>query len=602
MDYKKLNDKATEKAIAQLEPSLIHMTASDKSYATGDIESYQGDNLEWHFKLGVVLYEGVFHSFHDVRGMFDFINSLPCPCYFHNLDFDLLFFLREDSIMELCQNQPLIQSGNMTLTVTIDNAEFKNSLSLFPMSLLNVVKKYLKINDPEYINNKANVLDLTDEQNIVYCSKDCLYLHLAIQKYTLFVVKLGKSNGLGLTTPSTAYSMLMSKFIAKEDKETLFSLKHRKSHFFKENYYYGGHTEKFVNGRKVFRNCHYYDVNSLYPFIMRNIVFSTGYPVIVAGSNKKKLKSILSRQANLGKCFYAEITLNVDSEELRFFPTYDDKKKCNRYLFGDIRIKISEVGYNFIMKYGSKKNIKEVHKVLYYRDSETTKPFTNFVDTFYALRKSDPSNDLVCKLFLNSTYGKFGEKLERLCRYLNTPNAEINGEFVSYKPFGSENQHGITTIMEQAPWYKKQQNRLDIAGKITESARLYMGELINDVRALGEKVYYTDTDSIITSCHIEDTILKNHINDKELGKLTNEIGYADSVIILGTKMYHFYKSEKKATKGIKNMTLNDFKEVVRGKNKFLNERFTKMSTLIDRGFFGLQYVPYEIKHILERLD
>ena len=67
-------------------------------------------------------------------------------------------------------------------------------------------------------------------------------------------------------------------------------------------------------------------------------------------------------------------------------------------------------------------------------------------------------------------------------------------------------------------------------------------------------------------------------------------------------MYHFYKSGKKATKGVKDMTLDDFKGVLRGDNKFENKRFSKFHALVNRGFHGVQTVPFVLRNIQERLD
>ena len=67
-------------------------------------------------------------------------------------------------------------------------------------------------------------------------------------------------------------------------------------------------------------------------------------------------------------------------------------------------------------------------------------------------------------------------------------------------------------------------------------------------------------------------------------------------------MYHFYKSGKKATKGVKKMELQDFKDIIRGKRDFENTRFTKFNSLLKKGFFGIQKVPYSISSIRQRLD
>lgn len=561
-------------------------------FYVGDIESSLDENNEWVLEL-LILTDGVYlWEFDCIKEGFRFLNKSEKEVYFHNLDFDLLFFIRENSISGMIKDEPLINSGNLTISLKIDNVTFLNSLTILPMPLKKVVSVYLRIEDDEYNENKADVLNLPRPQLIKYCKKDTIYLFLALRHVEdFFLNKFGES--LKLTIPSLAFKVYENHFLP--DKNFLHIS--RRHEFFNDNYYFGGHTEKFETERMVFRNVRYYDVNSLYPFIMHGLQVINSKKV-----RTKKCFKNLKKLLKTGKLFYGEFTINIDSENLRFFPVLDEKNHYNAYPFGIQKVKLSEVGIKFILKWGSWKNILEINELLIgddYINDKPISPFKGYVDFFYGLRKSENMYDVICKLLLNSLYGKFGEKLERLAKYINNetdkPTEPVQVNFL-------HDECVIETFKEEMPFYNHYRNRLDIAGKITESARLYMGDLINEIRKHGN-VIYTDTDSIITDVDMSKVeSLKGFLDEKELGKLGDEIGHSDHAIILGLKMYHFYKSGKKATKGVKKMELKDFKDIIRGKRDFENERFSKFNALLTKGFFGIQKVPYSISSIRQRLD
>jgi len=555
---------------------------------TADIESHTDDQGAWIFDMISVCQYDTTKLFYDLVEAFDYLNAMKATVYFHNLDFDGLFFLQHEGIMEGVTDEPLINSGNMMLTFTLHDVVFKNSLSLLPMSLSKVVSVFLNIRDAQYQDDKVNILSLTQEELEPYCLKDSMYLYMALYK-TFDYFKEHYDAAPSLTIPSTTFKIYEKHYMPKG----LLDIKHRNS-FFDKDYYFGGHTEKFVNDQYVFRNRHYYDVNSLYPSEMVKMRLGVGKLERIAPTT-----SNLTRLLNKKTLFFGEFIVDIDSEALRFFPVLDAENSINKYPLGRQRLKLSEVGLAFILKWGSRKNIKRVLTLMTYGDSPVVEPFKKFVDVQYARRKAKKSNDVVCKLMLNSLYGKFGEKLVRDCKYINvTESHDSNPNSISFK---NENLV-VSTYTEETPFFNKYRNRLDICGKITEASRLSMGDRINTIRKYG-KVDYTDTDSIITAVDITKYPETAKLFDSvELGKLGDEIGHKDHAIILGTKMYHFYKSGKKATKGVKTMDLSNFREIIRGRRDFQNTRFTKLHTLVNRGFFGIQITPYVISNILQRLD
>jgi hypothetical protein len=558
---------------------------SDYNFLVGDIEASINENNEFVFEL-IIIYDGYgIYSFKSIHECINFLEEYDTKIklYFHNLDFDMIFFFKA-FLKEKIIDKPLIGSGSLTIAFEYNNVVFCNSLTLFPMSLKKIVSKFLHVKDLEWEEDKTNVLELKGKELEKYCTLDVIYLHNAITKLQKYFSENYEIESLPLTIPSLSMRVWKNKFI--EENEDFIHIS-RRNNFFRDNYYYGGHTEKFIEGQYIFRNVRYYDVNSLYPYIMRDMNFIDSKLKRVRPT-KQKLKSLVEKNS----LFFCEITLNVDREELRFFPTKEPDETMSYYLFGEIRIKVSEIGIKFILKYGSFKNIVKVHSLLVGYEEKSYKPFFEYVSLFYRLRKEDEGNDTIYKLLLNSLYGKFGQREEFEEKIINSTSNEMPKRINKFRDMF------ISVYDKEIPFYQKNTLRLDIAGKITEGARLYMGDIINHIRINKGKVIYTDTDSIITDYELE----KKFLSENELGKLSDEIGYRDSFICLGQKMYHFYKSGKKATKGVKKMSLEDFRDYIRGKRKYENESFSKFGMYVNKGFHGIIYRPYEIRVIRERLD
>ena len=561
----------------------------DRKYLVGDIESSLNDKNEWCFELCVVFDGECLYEFLNINELVEWLleEDSKIDLWFHNLDFDGLFFLKSE-FMKTGTDIKLIQSGNMLLSFKIGNVTFKNSLALFPMSLKNLVRKFLAVNDENWEDDKGNGLELIGDDLVKYCSLDVLYLDMALSKFMKYF-RDEFDIEISMTVPSTAMKVWRKFF--NPDKE--FINRNRRHNFFDEGYYLGGHTEKFINGRYIFRHVRYYDVNSLYPSVMRDLEF--------INSKLKRVKAdlrVLKRLVKRGELFYCEVDLNINNEYLRFFPVYNEMTKSNDYPFGVHTIKMSEKGIDFVLKYGGWDNIINVRTILVGYDRKVIKPFERYVDVFYKARKSDPSNDLVYKLLLNGLYGKFGMKIDRETKVLNSTSEKMPKRIIN-------NEVGVMSVFdEKLPFYQLDTVRYDIAGKVTETARLLMGDYINQIRLEfgDESVIYTDTDSIICQADLNSSDkLSCLLDNKELGKLSDEIGYEDAFICLGQKMYHFYKSGKKASKGVKNMDLDSFRGVIRGENEFVNKRFSRLGAFINKGFHGIMYVPYEIKNLRERL-
>ena len=291
----------------------------NSSFMVGDIESSLDADGNWVFEMISICDGYEFYEFDNIKDCFEWLNGDTTRIYFHNLDFDMLFFLKDAYVKEFIHDVDFIASGNLTISFTIDSVTFVNSLTLFPMSLKAIVKKFLHVNDSDWESEKSNVLELEKDVLINYCRKDVIYLMNALIKFERYMLD-NYSMGLGLTIPSMSLKVWKKFFNVDKDFIGL----NRRNKFFEDGYYFGGHTEKFINGQKVFRGVRYYDVNSLYPSIMENASFINA-KLKRTQPSLKQLKRLIKSDS----LFYCEIVVRIDSDKLRAFPVFNEDTKSN---------------------------------------------------------------------------------------------------------------------------------------------------------------------------------------------------------------------------------------------------------------------------------
>lgn len=531
---------------------------------TADIEATLNKENVFDFEL-IVFYNGFeYHTFlkNQLTEIRDFLNDKN-EIYFHNLDFDIMFFFTQKIFYDMFIGTTLLNSGNLSIALTRNKTViFKNSLTILPLPLKKIVSDFLKIDDKDYQNDKENVLNLDIISLENYCKKDCFYLYEAIKKYDEIVGNVYKMKNKKykrkLTIPSQSLDIFLKCY---NDFDGYFNLV--ENQVFKDlNYYKGGHTEIFT--KKIYhQNVYYYDVNSLYPFIMTNIKFDKNGYKRVAISNTKILNLL---KKGLTFFIFCEIEIKECSENFykRFLPTRNQDESKNFYKFGKHKTLLSEIGYKFCLD----NNIPILKKLKLFigRSGVDIHPFKKYVDEMQFLKNN--IDKTIGKLFLNSLYGKFGAKKIVKSIHLNSQKTSNANDFGLYGEvfFWSE--------MIKLPFFSEKTIRYSIAGKITESARLFMQNIfIKEFTNNNNKILYTDTDSLICTKPIN----KELVDNKVFGKFSNEFeNYGipnDDVYLLSDKFYCFEKSKKIAIKGLKNI---DFETVLYNGKKMDKEGFLKM--------------------------
>lgn len=237
--------------------------------------------------------------------------------YIHNLaNFDGIFLIK--ILSKLGVVKPIIHKGRLvsiTFRYKKETIIFKDSLQILNSSLrklaisFKVINKshfpHLFINDNTSLNYIGNVpdikffSDITIEQyNIIlkkynnnwslkdeaikYCEIDCISLHQIIHSFELLIFNYFKVNiHKYATSPSLAFGIYRANFL---QKNTISQISGEIANFIRKGYT-GGHVNMYIPvGTKLFG----YDVNSLYPFVMRDNEFPISKPMYFKGDIRAK--------------------------------------------------------------------------------------------------------------------------------------------------------------------------------------------------------------------------------------------------------------------------------------------------------------------------
>jgi len=220
--------------------------------------------------------------------------------------------------------------------------------------------------------------------------------------------------------------------------------------------------------------------------------------------------------------------------------------------------------------------IENVHAFSWYKNAPL---FSDYVTDFYNLRmqyRADRNQgfEAICKLLINSLYGKFGQTglLQRIIGKSN-PNEIWHMPVINAQSGKRGYQTSLGGIIYEEHHEGESYHSMPvIAAHVTANARLYLLSLIK--KAGRENVYYCDTDSLIVN-KMGYYNLESELNENELGKLKIET-QSPWLIVNAPKDYEM--SERKKIKGIRANAeqIND--------NTFLQEQWVKLAGLIRQGF------------------
>jgi hypothetical protein len=387
--------------------------------------------------------------------------------YAHNGGkFDYHFFRDEINSDE----NILIINGRLA-KFKVGGHEFRDSLNIFPNTKL---KDFGIKSDIDYGKMESSVRQIHMPEISAYLKQDCVGLWIVIDRYR-------KDYGKQLTQAG-ASMRIWSKMADREPPR-----QSKGEHDAMKKYYYGGRVQCFESGVKR-TDFEVYDINSAYPFAMRNI-----HPISV---NPIISEELPRSDAEIGPCL---ITLSCISHhgalpyrqnsEL-FFP--EDESTVREY---------HVTGWEYLagLENGSLTQIR-MRQVLQFAECID---FKNYVDHFYGLRedarkRGDVAGRIFGKYFMNSLYGKFGANCENYSEFViassDSQEEWIKKGYMEYKPWGDR------TLMVRNPTEdelddiqgKWRYYNIATAASVTGYVRAYLYRALNSASG----VIYCDTDSI----------------------------------------------------------------------------------------------------------
>jgi len=411
---------------------------------------------------------------HEIIRIFE-ISGKNIRWYAHNAQYDWRYLV--DELVERYEKtiQFLMRSDSDVFVIKTHLFELVDSYAVFPQSL----KKMSESFDPEY--GKLEIDDITqfDPQNLQhqeYAKRDAFTLVRSLKNYDKAIYQIFGVH-IAYTVASTAVKAWRSTI-----KTNYF--KPDRIDEFVRTAYFGGLVA--LSSNKTFENVFTYDINSSYPYTMREF----GVPY---GTYAQAFHVVPDYPG-----VYRVLVQTPDDLVFPILPKRIKKGKSDYIVWaqGVFETCVTNIELDFAVKNGYK--ILKVYEGVIWK--EIVYPFGDFVDLCERTRwkhKGTPF-ELVAKLMQNSVYGKFGSRTERTELFIPQSDAEHEGAF----PWGSSeklwirDQH-IESIQALPQW----------AVFITAQARLNLLEKIYELGV--ENVIYCDTDSITTT----KTMDKKHIGD-----------------------------------------------------------------------------------------
>jgi hypothetical protein len=383
--------------------------------------------------------------------------------------------------------------------------------------------------------HKVNMNDAEDrEKAVTYCRRDVEILERAMIEFIAFIQREGLGN-FSMTVAGQSFAAYRRKFMPQD---TIFIHSDKRALEVERRAYAGGRNEVFTIG-KVQEWSLVNDINSMYPFIMKDKIF----PV--------KLKSFweYAEPDDVRRAIMDDYLICCDVLVNTPEPIFH--KKAGKLIFptGQFWTTLStpELIEGFNRGY-----ILAVKNVCVYEGAAI---FADFVNYFYNARlqakhKSDEVHSHLYKIIMNSLYGKFGQK-NIVWEQIAECDPEELGVDTVIDPDGTRR---MIKIFGGAIWERNEdEDNLEaydsfpaIAAHVTSAARML---LYNFMEIAGmENVHYCDTDSLFVTVEGHTRLwLEGLIDPDNLGALKLE-KYGDDLEIFGCKYYYF--NSKLKVKGV----------------------------------------------------
>jgi DNA polymerase elongation subunit (family B) len=346
--------------------------------------------------------------------------------------------------------------------------QLRDSYSILPHSLRALCDDF----DPTYKKLTMPTVPYEKDKRAwkKYCAHDCYSLHNVLN---LFFNTLVEAGGM---VAYTAGSIAMRSWRAIALNQNLPTYLEYNKMFHEA--FYGGRTEAFIMlARDTGKPYYYYDVNSMYPYVMANYEYPSSKPQSVEYQDPLDCS---------GKCGIMECHV-VAPEDLHI-----PLLPC--HLNGKLLFPLGEwdgfYEFSFI-----EKAVEMGYKITPKRtwEFESDPLFREYIMKFHALKQqSKGAAKNVYKLLMNSLFGKFAERPEKT-EIITDPDEDLEGATLIDPEFGYFVRHYERHAAHHLP---------AISIRVTALAQLTLYKYIQEIQEKGGNIYYCDTDSIITDIRL----------------------------------------------------------------------------------------------------
>lgn len=440
------------------------------------------------------------------------------------------------------------------------------------------LEEYLKITTPNW--------DLKQE-TIKYLESDLISLLQIMYEFSKHIFDSHNIQVTEcLTITSLAVKIFLTNHYASGEKGNYLPLiKNRAIYEDLKQGYYGGLSEVY---KGYGENLYYYDVNSLYPYAALNDMIGNLCTYIETHTEGDSLDI---QKDKLFGFFYCDVKTSKD-DYIGLLP-YRHLGLLT-YPVGEFSGWFFSPHIEFAQEHGYKIKIRKG-----YNFNRISNVFNDYVETIYKEKEANTgAKRLIAKFLLNALLGRFGMHIDKKMTTLidnNDTYIDIisrypvyDDKFISNELYlvthGHEisksicEQHGVdyidvlnnskTRSASQEQFNTVRNVSVGISAAVTSYSSIFMLRIKQYILSLGGQIYYTDTDSIVTSIPLPAEYIGN-----ELGKfkLEHKIkrGYFISSKLYCIVVWNEHKNTEEViikAKGVDGSKLNenDFKNLLNG--------------------------------------
>jgi len=363
--------------------------------------------------------------------------------------------------------------------------------------------------------------EATDDELCIYCFRDVEILYLALLEYIAFN-KAHDTGRFSYTKAAQSFSSFRHRFMDQK-----IHIHHEeKVEELERAAYFGGRVEcnrigEIEGGEKTFL-----DVNSMYPWVMKKHRYPTKLRFYFEGEECLPALKYLDTS-----CCIAEVTLCTSEAA---YPLRRDGKLI--FPVGTFRTFLCTEGLKRARAAGE---LQKIHQLSVYESSYIFKSYVDYWYPFKAKYRRE-GNELytkIVKLFLNSLYGKFGQKQPIFEEYFEPEAGPPRSEHCLDIETGERwvEIHSFGKVKRQIGEKNGNKSFVAIAAHVTEYSRFALWDLCSTVGR--QRIYYMDTDSI---CVLSSDVHRfdGSISDQRLGALSVD-KVCETLILHGAKHYEY---------------------------------------------------------------